>query len=89
MTTISVTAELREWRFWEKHGIFTGHIYSDKKGRWSDGTLMRTSKVTSIYHYELMDIVVTLNSTYLLYHDQEWKNVVRNQIPGEGATIRL
>ena len=43
-------------------GGLLGRIYSDKKGRFADGTLVATSSIVE----QVGDIVMTKNSTYKL-----------------------
>ena len=84
---IFVTGELRDQSYHKYGNYLIGRVYNDVKGRWNDGKLIRTSSARAIYRYELLDIVVTQNSTYLLYHDQEWKDA-QHQVPSEADSRR-
>lgn len=55
---------------WEVHDyaktrVVVGRIYEDKKGRFSNGHLIQTSKLKSCDPHD-GDIIVTMNSRYLL-----------------------
>ena len=42
------------------HKVFTGNVYGDTKGRWTDGRFIRTSPVVKVEG----DLIYTENSVY-------------------------
>lgn len=64
MTTDTYDAELRHWQLAPYWGgdLALGYIYNDAKGRFDDGTFVRTSKVVSVDG----NILTTRNTRYLL-----------------------
>lgn len=59
-----ITGELREWREEKVFGVrvLIGKIYNDSKGRFEDGTVVRTSAVSKIAD----NVAYTRNSVYKL-----------------------
>lgn len=49
-----------------KNQIAFGEIYGDKKGRFADGTQVRTSTVQDIIESGRKTYIKTLNTTYLV-----------------------
>ncbi|MAZ17925.1 MAG: hypothetical protein CL535_16545 [Ahrensia sp.] len=63
MADSEYTATLERWSF--AHGYYFGAIYGDKKERFADGSVVRTSLNKSKPGKE-GDIITTSNSRYLL-----------------------
>ena len=66
---MKVTAKLNNWtRHQVKDGVvYVGNVEGDLKGRFSDGTMITTSRVKGVEKtIEGLVIAHTLNSSYLL-----------------------
>lgn len=59
------TARLENWSYDASLNVFWGNIYDDVRERWWDGAYIHTSHCPEPDAKE-GDVVVTLNSTYLL-----------------------
>lgn len=59
-------AVLKNVRVVAKNKCAFGEIYDDKKGRFTDGTLVRTSTVQDIIESGRKTYIKTLNTTYLV-----------------------
>lgn len=59
-------AELRSWAFLHVGGVTVavGRVFSDRKGRWPDGHMIRTSALTG--NTGTGEVIATLNTRYLL-----------------------
>jgi hypothetical protein len=67
-----VTAELRNWSRETVHGIalIVGDVYGDSKGRWKDGTYIRTSNLLGVTEGSDFFLFQTRNSVYKCYKSQ-------------------
>lgn len=61
---------LDDWVLNKKHNTIVGYIYNDTAGRWSDGTLIETSRLRpmaqQISSPRENGTIETLNTTYYL-----------------------
>lgn len=70
---MNITAELHDWHFQPLQNVYWGKIMFDRKDRWFDGQYIHTSSVLSVVEAEDHYLVVTLNSTYKLPKEKQFK----------------
>lgn len=71
---LGCTAELRNWVYSPDFKGLWGGVYGDRKERWPDGKVIRTSDVVNIYEHEFYFIFETKNSMYVCYKLEQEPN---------------